>query len=467
MKQLILTFVLGAMASLAMAPYNFVPTILLGLSILYINIEKSKSWQKSTLLGFFFSLGYFGFSLSWVGNALLVENNPYRWAWPLAVSGLPLILSCFTATATLLHFFIKQKTSKLVSFFAFVILLSLSEYARGHLFTGFPWNTYGYTWIDISPIAQLASLYNIYLLTAVTIFWAASLGFVASCSQPKKQKFIIVATSIITLTSSYAFGALKIKNAAFIDTKTQMIIVQPNIKQSEKWQNDKRQRHFTTLIELSRYEENNNNNGNNHIIIWPETAIAQDIINSPKAIDMIRNMLSSYPKDVFLITGALRSKGDKYYNSIITFNKNGEIINTYDKSHLVPFGEYMPFSNIIDIAPIVGFTGFQKGTEKETIKLTRSLSFTPQICYEIIFPQPRQTNSNFIVNVTNDAWYGDSAGPHQHLVQSQFRAIETGLPVYRAANTGISAAIDPLGYIIQKKMLSQTGKIQANLKFVK
>ncbi len=457
MKQLLFIFFIGAISSLSMAPISFPPAILLGIAILYQKLERSISWKRSTLLGFTFSLGYFGFSLSWIGNALLVEGNPYWWAWPLAVSGLPIILSCFTAIATTTHYFIKQKTSGALSAVSFIILISVAELARGNMFTGFPWNSYGYTWISIPQIAQVASLYNIYLLSTLTIFWGTSLGIFASCKTDNIKKNLFLALTILSFSSAYIFGAKQINNYETKKTNLGITVVQPNIAQKDKWNNTKRLKHFADLIELSY--NNSDINKHTHLIIWPETAIAQNLLDAPWAINMIREMLKNYKNDAYLITGALRYKEGKHYNSIITFNKNAEIISIYDKSHLVPFGEYMPMSNIIDIAPIVGFSGFTPGKKIKEVILNAALSFTPKICYEIIFPDKTKSKTNIIVNVTNDAWYGNSAGPYQHLVQSQFRAIENKKTVLRAANTGISAIINPLGYIEQKQTLSLRGSI--------
>lgn len=462
MKHIIFIFVIGALASLSMAPTSFPPAILLGLAILYQKLENSTSCKRSAVLGFTFSLGYFGFSLSWIGNALLVEGNPYWWAWPLAISGLPIILSCFTAAATATHFYIKKHTTKIISTASFVILITASEIARGHLFTGFPWNLYGYTWIKTMPIAQVASLHNIYLLSALTIFWAALLGFCASCKIDKIQKTISLIIILSSFSVAYVFGTNKIQNYKPIKTDTDIIIVQPNIKQSEKWDNTKRPKHFASLIELSRNKTNANKK--NHLIIWPETAIAQDILNAPWATNMIKEMLNSYPNDAYLITGALRNERNSHFNSIVTFNGDAEIVNIYDKSHLVPFGEYMPLSNIIDISPIVGFSGFEKGNKVKKMKINEQISFTPKICYEIIFPDTENHYTDFIINVTNDAWYGNSTGPYQHLVQTQFRAIEQRKTVLRSANTGISAIINPLGYITKKQNLLEGGVIREDEK---
>ncbi len=454
MKNFTIIFALGAFASLAMAPTNFWPALFVGLSGLYIFICRAPSPLKAAITGFAFSLGYFGFSLSWIGNALLIEDNPYWWAWPIAVSGLPLALSIFTAAGCYIYKAICKNHNNLSTYLAFTILILASEYARGHMFTGFPWNLYGYSWIDILPIAQIAALLDIYLLTAITIFWASAPAFLLTSRHSRKIKAISLIIILTSFAISYAWGWQRIQqNPIKHSPDYEIIVIQPNIKQSEKWKIENKIPNFKKQIELSKYNiERNTDNNIAYYIVWPETAISQDLLSSKWVIKSISDMLKSYPNEAYLITGALRyeKKSKSYYNSIITINNTGTTIHIYNKSHLVPFGEYMPLSNIFDIAPIVGFTGFKEGSGRVTLELPEGISFSPLICYEIIFPGKTIDKSspkpNFIVNVTNDAWYEGSAGPYQHLVQSKFRAIESGLPIIRSANTGISAIITPLGY---------------------
>ncbi len=459
MKQLLIVFTLGAFAALSMAPANFWPALFVGLSGFYLILAQAKSKHTAALTGFSFSLGYFGFSLYWIGNALLVEDNPYWWAWPLAVSGLPIILSIFTALAcTFYHIMCKNK-STLGTAAIFSIILASSEFARGHLFTGFPWNLFGYTWISIPQIAQIAALHNIYVLNTITIFWALAPAII--CYETRKsKKFFTIATAILSFAACYTYGLKKIASKTAQKTETEIVLIQPNIPQNEKWDGEKRVQHFMDLTELSRYKVSD---AKSHIIIWPETAIAQDILDAPWAMNIIREMLQTYPDEAYLVTGALLKQDSKYYNSILVMNKNADIIDIYHKSHLVPFGEYMPLSNIFDISPIVGFSGFDAGAGPQTIQISDNIKFSPLVCYEIIFPGKSISAENkkpdFIINVTNDGWYGNSPGPYQHLVQAQFRAIETGIPVFRSANTGISAAISPTGEITQHIELQKKGRM--------
>ncbi len=452
MKQLIIIFALGAVSSLSMAPNNLWIALFFGLGGLYIYLSKAPTPLKAALTGFVFSLGYFGFSLSWVGNALLVEDNPYLWAYPLAISGLPLILSVFSAVGCCIYKVICKDRNDFASYIIFALTLIIIDYARGHLFTGFPWNLYGYTWIDVMPIAQIASLWDIYLLTALTIFWASAPAFLITAKLANKVKIITAIIIISSFALSYGWGWQRIQNTTITYMPDyEVTVIQPNIKQSEKWKPENKIDNFLKQIELSKYNaEKNSEDKKAYYIIWSETAISQDLLDVKWVRDLISKTLKEYPNSAYLITGALRYDKKLYFNSIITLNNEGTIIHTYNKSHLVPFGEYMPLSNIFDIAPIVGFTGFKKGAGRVSLEMPEGASFSPLICYEVIFPNSVIDKSNkpdFIINVTNDAWYEGSAGPHQHLVQARFRAIEERITIFRSANTGISAIINPLGQI--------------------
>ncbi len=455
-------FSIGGISSLAMAPTNISATLFIGLSALYILLNQASTYRSAALTGFMFSLGYFGFGLSWIGNALLVEDNAYWWAWPLAVSGLPIILSCFTATVSLIYKKLCGTRNNALTFGAFVILMTASEYARGTLFTGFPWNLYGYTWIEYPEITQIASLYNVYLLSALTIFWAALPGFLYALKSNTKQRILFAIIGTLSLIGSYLYGSTLTKETHPTATNDyDFTIVQPNIKQSDKWRPEKRTENFMQKIKLSNFNPNKHRmDAKAYYIIWPETAISQGVLSTPWAIQAIKDTLHAYPQNAYLITGIQRheSATQSYYNSLIIMNKDAQVIHTYDKTHLVPFGEYMPLKGIIDIAPIVGFTGFQKGENNKPYETENGLTVASLICYEIIFPN-KAPPADLIINITNDAWYGDSAGPYQHLVQTQFRAIEQRTPIIRAANTGVSAFISWNGQVINKLDFYNKGRI--------
>ncbi|MGH1397701.1 MAG: apolipoprotein N-acyltransferase [Alphaproteobacteria bacterium] len=440
-----LCFIAGSLSAFAMAPYLLWPLLFVGVSVLYWALTKAESGWQGFWRAAAFGLGYFIFSLSWIGNALLVENNPYAWAYPLAVCGLPALLCLFFGLAGYVAVRFLDLT-RVSGYIGFVALLSLTEWLRGHVFTGFPWNLFGYTWEGWLEIAQVAAIESVYLLTTLTILWAGVGGFLL-VGKGRRDKIILGALVLASFAASYGFGAWRMVQPMGVHEDTIIRIVQPNTPQHEKWQRGKMFRHFETALELSQQEKP----AANTIIIWPETALSPRFLATPYVMEQISGVLKGYDGDAALITGALRheSAPDRYYNSIISIDESGGVSNIYDKSHLVPFGEYIPFQRYIPLPTVTQFTGFERGDGPQVHESLGGLKYISQICYEILFPNRTPLGADFIVNVTNDAWYGDSAGPYQHLAKAKFRAIESGIPVIRAANTGVSAMIDPLGRIME------------------
>lgn len=456
---------LSGMAVAAALPPTYIwAGAFIGLSLFYVLIH-SFSVRASFLAGWLYGFGFFTIGLYWIGNALLVEGNDYQWAWPLAVAGLPAALSLFTALAALL---IRKFTNseKLSGFLFFVIIMAAAEYLRGTLFTGFPWNLYGYIWGNSLPIMQSLSLGGVYALTTLTIFWATLAGY-ALQSTNKKAVITVVAVGIVSFTALYIYGQNRLNASAPANDESAIIhIVQPNIKQEDKWNRDKAEDNLNTLVSLSQGRAEYENAA--RFVVWPETALNYRLLGNPEYQRLLRGMM---PANTHLISGYFdaekRGEDVVLHNSIAVFDSNMQRQAIYDKSHLVPFGEYIPFQNWIPLEPVTRFSGFEEGAGKKTLSVGAH-RFSPLICYEIIFPArvtaPSQTGSQrpqWIVNATNDAWYGDSAGPHQHLTITRFRAVEEGIPVIRAANTGISALIDSYGRVIKSLALNKSGFIEA------
>lgn len=450
----VLCFTAGAISHFAMAPYNLVVALFIGIPALFYALQRTDRKRIKFLFTWLFGFGYFVFGLSWISNALLVPGNEdFYWAYPLAIGGLPALLALFPAFfVTFITY--KSDLEHLSGWWAFVFALSLSEIARGYLFTGFPWNNFAYGWINALPISQIVSVGGLYFLTILTVFWAATPGliFLHKRGTPVIITFMITA---LTFGATYFYGHNRINSEpVFIMEDVRLHLVQPNIKQEDKWAAGMLDQHFENLMELSQNGIKETPNLMN-VIIWPETASVRSVLFRESNIKDLTKIIPEKSNN-YLITGLLHGikKEDQrvFYNSLTVFGPGQTIIDNYDKSHLVPFGEYIPFNQIIPIDPVVNFSGFQAGPGPKRIQLTKSFAISPLICYEIIFPgrsipprQKRTPHPNLIVNVTNDAWYGDSDGPRQHLVQTQFRAIETGIPVARVANTGISSLISPIG----------------------
>ena len=451
---------LGMILSFSQSPYDYwflIFPVFSGLYLIYTKFD-SKKWVF--ISSFLFGIGYFVAGLNWIGNALLVEGNEYKWVWPLAVIALPTALSLFTAlSVTVAHIVSAKKTA--IGFVVFCSCLALSEFIRGYVFTGFPWNLYGYTWLGLFPVAQISALVGPYGLTYFTIIWGAVFGYLFL---NKRKALAVVIPVLLSFFLAYGFGQVRLLNKNNLDVlDTKVGVVQPNIEQATKWKPEELAKNFQTHVDLSKGLD-----GRQKIIyVWPETAIPPSILNSIAAKEQFQTFLKS--DNSILISGALsalpntQTRRIEYFNAVFSFDGKNAPVKLYDKSHLVPFGEYIPFQKYIPLSPVVSFTGFQRGDGPETIDLSDFPSFSPQVCYEIIFPN-RAINKfserpEFILVVTNDAWYGDSAGPRQHFASARFRAIEQGISVVRSANTGISGVIDPYGRIVNMLDINQRGII--------
>ena len=279
-----LSFMLGAVSALAMAPLNFWPALFVTLSLLYLLIYNAQTIRGAALYGWGFGFGYFLCGLYWVGHALLVDGNPYIWAWPLAVSGLPALLAFFPMFACAL---IKASTNMacISGFFAFVGWLSLFEWVRGHIFTGFPWNLFAYSWADIESIIQITYLSDVYVLTALTIFWAATPALLYISDASPKQKSLLIFLTTHSFAACFLYGFIRLQTA---DLKTHenlsVQIVQANVPQQEKWQRDKMAGHFADHIRLSQPQDESTETT---LIIWPETAITQSMLEDAYYKDQI------------------------------------------------------------------------------------------------------------------------------------------------------------------------------------
>ncbi len=423
---------------------------------MYWLYSKTENGPQAFVAGLLFALGYFVTGLWWIGNALLVEGNEFAWVWPISVIGLPTLLGLFTGTyLAMARMSANPKT--LGGFFAFAFFLTLSEWARGHAFTGFPWNLYGYVWSDHIEMAQIAHYVGAFGLTFISLLWASSPEFIRCAQISRVQKLAVFALVALSMAGTYCYGALRLQNnPTSFDTKNAVAVIQPNIPQNMKWDPVATQDNFVKTVSLSRGGANSIT-AENTFIVWPETAISPAIYTLPENMQMISDMLATYKNtNPYFITGVLRRnvEGDTitYANSIAYMDRDLKPLAFYDKFHLVPFGEFIPFQDWIPLKPVAAFKGFQRGNGAETIEYADTPSFSPLICYEVIFADDVTDKSGkrprWIVNVTNDGWYGDSAGPHQHFAQTRMRAIEEGIPVIRSANTGISGIFDSYGRTI-------------------
>ena len=369
----------GGVASFAMAPYAYPPLMIAGLSALYFTLAQSPNRNAGFLSGWLFGFGYFVLGLHWIGNALLVEGNPHAWAWPLAVAALPAALSFFPALACwAARRFFDLKTT--LGFFVFCALLGLSEFLRGHIFTGFPWNLYGFMWDEVLPILQILAYSDVYVLTALSIFWAALGGFLLTQKKLHKEHIALFGFAIILFAAIYGWGSHRLSShETQYHNDVHLRLVQPNIAQEDKWDRSKIYSNHQKLLSLSLAHTQSDKET---LIIWPESATSYFFTENAVERQSIGQVLATHGPDSLLITGSLQRDPEQgtYQNSIVTLNMHGDIVSTYDKVHLVPFGEYIPFQEWIPITPVVNFSGFEAGPGPKTLITERGNGFSPLWC---------------------------------------------------------------------------------------
>jgi apolipoprotein N-acyltransferase len=483
----------GSLSVLAMAPFFVWPVLFVTLPVLVWLIDGSQTpaeaasfWRRPAVraaaAGWWFGFGYFLFGLFWIGEAFLVEADKFAWLMPFAVTLMPAGLALFTGLAAAAARIVwPAGAARLV---VLAVALSSTEWLRGHVLTGFPWNVLGYALTWPLPMMQSAALIGIYGLTllAVLIF-AAPLVLVADAGPGEERRRALcwsTAVAIPPLLLLYAFGAWQLAGppAPLLDG-VRLRIVQASVDQRDKWKLEKQGAIFEDQLNLSRHDASGGRDdltGTTHLI-WPEAAMPFLPLEHPEALSAIGELL---PSGTQLIAGALRLKQPatdrpdgtrRGFNSLMVFADQGNLETLYDKIHLVPFGEYLPLQPTLERLGLEQLTrwrgGFSAGPSPRPLMSIPGLPpVAGLICYEAIFPgaivQGGQ-RPGLLVNVTNDGWFGDTTGPWQHFHQARVRAVEEGLPLVRSANNGISAVIDGRGRILAMLGLNARGVIDSGV----
>ena len=458
-------FLLGCFSALSFSSNSVficIPIIFIALSCFFhLLYNNTNNLYYIFFISSLFSFGQLFTGLYWIANAFEFVYTYGIYFGLIAVILLTLVLSIFYGISCIILVYIKNIWRLNLFGFAliFSIFLSLGEYLRGNLLTGFPWNIVGYVWIDSSVVLQSVSLIGIYGLGLFTFLAATSLALVF-----KNINYAFY--SLLPIFILLVYGAIRLYNVEDSSNKVVKVrVIQPNINQNEKWNSQLKSRHLDKLISLSIRD-----NGTKipDIIIWPESSLPYSSSILEKNLEMINWLLENQ----VLITGITRTKYNKndlskIYNSALITDQNFQNPKYYDKVKLVPFGEYNPFKKILKFEKLTdGTLDFSSGKKTNSFKLEKiNYNIAILICYEIIFSSKviNGFRPDFIVNITNDAWYGNTIGPLQHLAAARVRAIEEGLPVLRAANTGISAVIDQYGKYIQRLELGKEGVIDTNI----
>jgi apolipoprotein N-acyltransferase len=474
-----IAFVAGAASALAMAPINAWPVLFLTFPTLVWLIDSSgdSRWGSiagSAWCGWWFGFGYFVAGLYWIGYPFLVDAPTFGWMMPFAVLGLPAVLAFYTAAgAALARLLWTRGSLRILSFGA---ALTIVEYLRGHLFTGFPWNAFGYAIASPLVLAQIASLVGLWGMTFIVFVVFATPATLADDASETRRPALPFLIAVAVLIALAGYGASRLhRNQTRLVDKVHLRIMQPNLQQDVRFNYAARRDVMNRYVTLSSRSPSADSPGMQDVthLIWPESAFPFFLAHEPDALAQITQLL---PPGAVLITGGVRvaepynPAAPQAFNSIYAIDHSGSILGIYDKVHLVPFGEYLPFKPLLESLGMQVVTkqigGFQAGDRRRLITMPGTPPMLPLICYEIIFPNavmPPDGRPGWIVNVTNDGWFGISSGPYQHFQQARVRAIEEGLPLVRAANTGISAVVDPVGRIINALPLGEEGVLDSGL----
>ena len=476
----IIPFILGLLTVLSFQPFNFffinfilVPVLFL--TLVYVNKKSKNIYRKKPHLsnlffvGYLFGIGYFASGIYWISYSLTYDEN-FKYLIPFALIGIPMFLGIFFGLATLsIGALIKNN---IASIFIFCASFSLADFLRSTLLSGFPWNLWAYSWSWLPESLQVLKIIGLYgfNLIVLTIFCSPALLI----KYKKKYNFIFVFILIIMFVSNYLYGSAIISkndrhiNELYKDNNNliNVKIVSPNIDLKYNLSFDEVKVSLKKLIKYSEPDKNKKT-----IFIWPEGVFTGYTFEE---ISQFKNLVSkSFTNDHSIIFGINTSTSNKKnFNSLVMINNNFEILYQYNKKKLVPFGEFLPaeqFFNKFGLKKITqGFTSFAKGKKQDNL-IFDNYNILPLICYEIIFPELVENASNetnLIINISEDAWFGGSIGPYQHFSKSIFRAIESDTFLLRSANQGISAFVNNKGVVIKSLETHERGHIELNVPLI-
>jgi apolipoprotein N-acyltransferase len=480
-RRFLMLLVAGAIGGLSVPPLYVLPALFVTMPLLVWALdgaERKRGWRllfgPAFSIGFAYGLGYFLVAFHWLGAAFFVAGGPVMLAlMPFAILALAALIALFWGIgSSLAHLLWSDGPWRIVTLATF---LTMAEWARGHFFSGFPFDLIGYAFAANDEMAQLASVIGVYGLTALGLLLAMTPALIWPADERRlTRRLIPLFLSLVVIAGQIAYGHYRL-NATVISKRpdVKLRIVQPMVLEQADWDTAKPADIITKLIDLSESKTGPNDPGLADIdqIVWPESSLPFFLSDYPDALSRISQML---PKNAFLLTGAPREEYDAAtegssdappaFNSLIAVNHNGEIVASYDKSHLVPFGEYLPFPEFFGMLGlkqfVPGATGWQAGAGNRLMVVPNGPAFLALICYEAVFSGElgRYTDqAAYILNITNDAWFDGSIGLAQHADNAKLRAVEEGMPLIRVANSGITEVVDPLGRVTQSLPPEQIG----------
>jgi len=479
-KRAAIALLAGALSSLAMAPFNAWPILFVTFPVAVWLIDgaaagKWRGMPAAAIAGWWFGFGYFVPGLYWIGYAFLVDAQTFAWLLPAAVCGLPAYLALFTALGFALARLLWRPDGYRV--LALAVALTVGEWLRGHLLTGFPWNAFGYALTEPLALAQSISVIGLWGLTLVAVAIFASPAVLIDGSAEAQRRWLAPAAAVSVLLLMAILGGIRLNlSPTRLVDNVRLRIMQPDLPQDARFNYAAKAEVMQKYLTLSDRSSGPKSTGvrDTSLLIWPESAFPFFLSREADAMAQIAELL---PKGTILLTGAVRPpevppgrRITRAYNSVYAIDHDASILAVYDKLHLVPFGEFLPYQNWMEKIGFVQLTkvqgGFLAGTARHNIELPNAPPMLPLICYEAIFPDEIDVSGGrpgWMLNLTNDGWFGVSSGPYQHLQQARMRAIEQGLPLVRAANTGISAVIDPLGRVVAQLGLGVEGVLDSGL----
>ncbi len=466
-RRLLAAFGLGLLSVGALPPFYVVPLLAVAFTGLLWLAYGAKTPRAAFLIGWAFGFGHYAAGLYWITNALLVDAAKFGWLVPFAVSGLSLFLGLFAAVAlyALHHLRARGFAQGWGGPLGFALAWTAVEWLRGHILTGFPWNQIATVWSGLPVMTQSAALFGAYGLSLLTVAAAAAFAPLGEPGLPSlaRRRALLL---LLPLALCAFFGVWRMSGASDADVPgVNLRLVQGNIDQRLKWQDDVRVETARKYLALSAQPSVKPINA----VIWPETALPFFLADEPELRAALGQLAGRLAPGALVITGTPRAERVPYrvWNSVQAVNAGGEIVATYDKFHLVPFGEYMPLRGLLPFDKITaGAVDFSAGPGPQTLALPGLPPASPLVCYEVIFPgnvTDHRTRAGWLLNVTNDGWFGISTGPHQHLASARLRAVEEGLPLVRAANTGISAIVDSYGRLRMSLALGSAGVLDGAL----
>ena len=451
---LLISWVCGVFAATGLAPLGLWPVAAIAFAIIPQILTAAPTGRMAGWIGWFFGLGYFGAALNWIVEPFLVDIARHGWMAPFGLLFMSGGLALFWAAAFWLSARMSDPAGQRIA--ALVVTLSMAEMARAYVFTGFPWAAPGQIWIE-TPFSQLLAWIGPHGLNLMTFAALMPLGLIVRAAND--WRVLPAALTPALMVAGLTIATVAPSEEVSLTGKT-VRLVQPNAPQHQKWDPAYVPVFFDRQIAFTGAGDAPD------LIVWPEASLPGYIATDDDPL----GTLARAARGADVIVGMLRPAEKGFYNSLAHIDGDGGLSAVYDKHHLVPFGEYLPFEDFLNqiglsaIASVVP-GGMIAGEGPGLLDLGDLGMGVPLICYEVIFANEVNVDQrgSFLLQITNDAWFGEWSGPYQHLVQARMRAIEQGLPMIRVANTGVSAMIDPYGRVLVKLPLGEAGYADAAL----